>query len=160
VSRPTPLSPHDQIEAQTRENTSQILSSIRMPMKIVRNSRAAGKDSIKFGPTFTGDVWADPVITEEGFAILNVMFTPCARTHWHTHEGGQLLIVKAGSGWVCDKGGEPQRINVGDVIWCPPGTTHWHGGDKGSYMLHTAITHGAMTWHEPVSEEEYNKAAK
>ncbi len=31
------------------------------------------------------------------------------------------LCVLAGSGWVCDKGGRPQRLNDGDVAWCPPG---------------------------------------
>jgi len=130
-----------------------------MPMRIIRDSRAKGADSIKMGGSqFTGEVWADPMVLEDGFAVMNVMFTPCARTHWHTHVGSQTLIVTAGSGWICDKGGEPHRINVGDVIWCPPGTTHWHGGDKGSYMLHTAITDGAMKWHAPVSDEEYNKA--
>jgi len=69
-----------------------------------------------------------------------------------------MLTVTAGSGWVCDKGGKPQKLSVGDIVWCPAGTTHWHGADKGSYMVHTAATHGKMEWHEPVSDEEYNHA--
>jgi quercetin dioxygenase-like cupin family protein len=109
---------------------------------------------------FTGDVWADPILQapEKGISILNVMFTPCARTHWHTHELGQLLTVTAGSGWVCDKGEAPIKLNVGDMVWCPAGTTHWHGAAEGSYMLHTAATHGKMVWGEAVTDEEYKKA--
>jgi quercetin dioxygenase-like cupin family protein len=129
-----------------------------MPMTIVRDSRDKAQNTRHLGPTFTGDVWADPILSGEGISILNVMFTPCARTHWHKHENGQLLTVTAGSGWVCDKGGKPQKLNVGDIVWCPPGTTHWHGADKGSYMVHTAATHGKLDWLEPVSEEEYNAA--
>ena len=54
-----------------------------------------------------------------------VTFTPCARTNWHTHEGGQLIQCIAGSGWVCDRGASPKKLSVGDTVWCPPGTEHW-----------------------------------
>jgi quercetin dioxygenase-like cupin family protein len=89
--------------------------------------------------------------------INQVMFTPGARTYWHTHEHGQLLRVMAGSGWICDKGGEPRRLNVGDTAWCSAGTTHWHGGDDGSFMMHLAVSHGKTEWHGEVSQEEYAK---
>jgi quercetin dioxygenase-like cupin family protein len=89
--------------------------------------------------------------------INQVMFTPGARTYWHTHENGQFLRVMAGSGWICDKGGEPRRLNVGDIVWCSAGTTHWHGGDDGSFMMHLAVSHGKTEWHGEVSQEEYAK---
>jgi len=133
-----------------------------MPMTIIRDSRAPGKQTELRGPTFTGDVWADPVLAneKEGITINNVMFTPCARTHWHHHENGQVLKVTAGSGWICDKGGEPQRLNVGDIVWAPAGTVHWHGADEGSYLLHLAISHGKTTWYDAVTDEEYSKKNK
>ena len=80
-----------------------------------------------------------------------------ARTYWHHHEGGQFLHVLAGSGWICDKGGRPQKITVGDVIWCPPGTTHWHGADDASYMVHQAVSHGKLEWRDEVGDEEYGQ---
>lgn len=126
-------------------------------MTIVRNSRAADKATEKRGPTFTGDVWADPILSDEGIVIANVTFTPCARTYWHHHENGQVLEVKVGSGWICDKGGEPQRLTVGDIVWAPPGTTHWHGADEGSIMTHLAISRGKTTWLDPVTDEEYKQ---
>jgi quercetin dioxygenase-like cupin family protein len=43
----------------------------------------------------------------------------------------------------------------GDVIWCPPGTTHWHGADDGSYMVHQAASFGAVQSGEPVGDKEY-----
>lgn len=126
-----------------------------MPSTIIRNSKAPDKTSRKAANTFTGEVWMDPIHSGPGITMVNVMFTPCARTHWHTHEGGQMLRVLAGSGWICDKGGEPRRLNVGDMVWAEPGTTHWHGGDDGSFMLHLAVSHGTTSWHEPVTDEEY-----
>ncbi len=109
------------------------------------------------GDYFTGDVHIEPVLTAETMSVGNVTFTPCARTNWHTHTGGQLLRVLVGNGWICDKGDKPRRIRAGDIIWCPPGTTHWHGADDNSYMTHQAASHGQALWHEAVSDEEYAK---
>lgn len=90
--------------------------------------------------------------------IGRVLFAPSARTHWHTHEKGQLLRVVAGSGWVCDQGARPQHLRVGDIAWCPPGVTHWHGAEEGSFLVHEAIAYGATEWLDAVSDEEYGKA--
>ena len=107
--------------------------------------------------TFTGQVWLDRVITPPGapLTVSNVSFSPCARTNWHWHENGQLLRVMAGSGWICDKGQKPKRINTGDTIWCPAGTVHWHGADDDSFMMHQVTTLGETKWFEPVTNEEY-----
>ena len=88
------------------------------------------------------DKLAGPV---DGIMCNHVTFLPGARTYWHHHENGQILEVKAGSGWVCDKGGKPERISVGDIVQCPAGTVHWHGADKGSMMMHLAISLGKTT---------------
>ncbi|KAJ6057036.1 RmlC-like cupin domain-containing protein [Penicillium canescens] len=82
-------------------------------------------------------------------AITNVTFTPCARTYWHTHEEGQFLKVVAGLGR------RARRINVGDLIWAPPGTTHWHGADEGGTITHFVIALGKTTWHDAVTDEQY-----
>lgn len=92
-----------------------------------------------------------------GMVVVHVTFLPGARTHWHTHERGQVLQVIQGSGWVCDKGETPRRIRVGDTVVCPPGTHHWHGADEGSLMTHTAIGLGKTEWLEGVTDEDYNK---
>ena len=46
-----------------------------------------GRDSEERGATFTGTVWADAVLAEEGAPTVNsIFFRPGARTHWHSHE--------------------------------------------------------------------------
>ncbi|KAL4861625.1 hypothetical protein BDV12DRAFT_207864 [Aspergillus spectabilis] len=104
-----------------------------------------------------GDVWVDTVMHEPEILMHNVTFTPGARSVWHWHEKGQILRVTAGSGWVCDKGELPTRINVGDIVWCPANTLHWHGADDNSYMTHQAITLGKCKFFEAVTDEEYQK---
>jgi quercetin dioxygenase-like cupin family protein len=104
--------------------------------------------------TFSGDVYFSHLHKDEHISILDVKFSPCARTNWHSHEKGQLLEVTTGSGWVCDKGQEPRRIETGDIVWCPPGTVHWHGADDSSSMIHRSMSFGGMEWLNPVSEDD------
>jgi len=122
----------------------------------ISHARVEGKPSELRGQTFTGDVWADPVLPEtEGVTINNVFFTPGARTHWHTHDRGQVLHVLAGEGRACLRGGSPEVIRAGDVVFFEPGEEHWHGAASGSYMLHLAISLGGHDWLDPVTDEEY-----
>jgi quercetin dioxygenase-like cupin family protein len=50
-------------------------------------------------------------------------------------------------------------MNVGDVIWTPPGVMHWHGATTTEAMTHIAIT-GAVDgrnvdWMDKVTDDEY-----
>jgi 4-carboxymuconolactone decarboxylase len=53
-----------------------------------------------------------------------VTFEPGARTNWHIHPLGQLLIITAGHGWVQAEGGPMRTVGAGDVVWTPPGVKH------------------------------------
>jgi quercetin dioxygenase-like cupin family protein len=124
-------------------------------MEIVRG-RAEDALAERRGPTFTGEVWADPVMaTADGTTVNSVFFTPGARTFWHFHERGQLLRVTSGIGLVCSIGGRPQTIGVGDTVWVPAGERHWHGAMSGTCMCHLAVSLGVTTWEQEVTTEEY-----
>jgi len=108
------------------------------------------------GGTFTGEVWATPMKPGgDGVTIATVSFAPQARTHWHTHERGQILLVVSGSGLICSWGEQPRRLRPGDVVWVPPGERHWHGGSATAAMTHIAISLGTTKWGESVSDEDY-----
>jgi quercetin dioxygenase-like cupin family protein len=92
----------------------------------------------------------------DGVTINTVSFTPCARTFWHSHENGQILVVLAGQGLIQSAGGPVCAIRAGDTIWAPPGERHWHGGSAGSFVTHTAISLGVTSWAEAVSDDEFN----
>ena len=97
--------------------------------------------------------------TPANSAQPEVSFTPCARTAWHTHPGGQTLVVFSGSGWVQEWGGQKQDIGPGDVIWTPPGVKHWHGATDGEAMTHIAIQSvvdgQVVDWMEHVTDDQY-----
>ena len=106
--------------------------------------------------TVTGEAWFDPVLpATDGTVITTVVFTPGARTFWHTHEHGQILQVIAGRGLICAEGGSPQVLSVGDTVWVPPGERHWHGAAIDSFLSHTAISLGTTQWADEVSDAEY-----
>ncbi|GAB7343518.1 hypothetical protein MBLNU457_1528t1 [Dothideomycetes sp. NU457] len=128
-----------------------------MPCTIIPNSTlAGGQSTVQAQNTFTGTVYMDKISPpKDGIMSNHVTFLPGSRTFWHHHENGQILEVKAGSGWVCDKGGVPQRIRTGDLVQCPAGTVHWHGADEGSMLVHLAVSLGKTTWFEEVREEEW-----
>ncbi len=98
---------------------------------------------------------------EEGAAAgaVIVTFEPGARTAWHTHPRGQLLIVTAGLGWVQREGGPKEEIAPGDKIWFEPGEKHWHGARADHAMTHVAIhevENGSnVDWLEHVSDADY-----
>lgn len=129
-----------------------------MPENIIIASGAdAEKAQDRTGTTFTGTVWSQLLGQTGNTAFANVVFMPCSRTHWHTHEGGQMLYVTVGSGWVCEKGGEPRRIKAGDAVWTEPGVTHWHGADKDGFMSHFTVGLKKTTWLEEVKDDLYTK---
>lgn len=129
-------------------------------MKINRG-REAGQESERRSDTFTGEVWADPVLTgADGVMVNNVFFAPGARTHWHRHERGQILFVTSGQGRAYTRDGDGAIIAAGDTVWIPPGEEHWHGAAADSYLLHLAVSLGKTEWLQPVSDEDYEGAGR
>jgi quercetin dioxygenase-like cupin family protein len=116
------------------------------------------------GPSeyFTGKVRITPLCQGEEPSCLqcaSVGFEPGARSAWHTHPKGQLLVVTDGAGLIQEWGKPGRRIQKGDVIWTPPGVKHWHGATTTTAMTHIAIQEAldgkVVDWMEKVSEEQY-----
>ncbi len=122
-------------------------------LTIIRNGTESNSE-IATG-TFSGTAWRDILMgPRDGVAVGNVFFEPCSRTYWHSHTGGQLLVVIGGEVLVGDESGI-EKLYVGDMVWTPPGTRHWHGASANRYGIHTAITVGGTDWETPVSDADY-----
>jgi quercetin dioxygenase-like cupin family protein len=113
---------------------------------------------------FTGSVRIDPLFKANDPSRTSgafVTFEPGARTAWHTHPLGQVLIVTAGTGWVQQWSGQIEEIRPGDVVRIPPGQKHWHGATATTGMTHIAIQERldgkTADWMEKVSDEQYRK---
>ena len=118
------------------------------------------------GGNFTGTVWVNMIILPDDNLNTNggkVKFEPKARSNWHSHPGGQILIVTNGTGYHQIEGKPIQIIQEGDVIKVPANAKHWHGASHEHSMTHTAIgpnlDKGGAEWAGPVTDEEYNMSA-
>jgi quercetin dioxygenase-like cupin family protein len=125
--------------------------------------RSGSRPSTK-GPTdwFIGTVRIDPLFpaTDPARAAGNaVTFEPGARTVWHTHPLGQVLVVTAGCGRAQVWGGPIEEIRPGDVVFIAPGEKHWHGAAPTTAMTHIAIQENIngkqVDWLEKVTDEQY-----
>jgi len=112
---------------------------------------------------FTGNAWAAPLVDNDSIyntVVGNVYFDPGARSNWHKHPSGQILIITDGVGYHQLKGQPRQTLRKGDIVKCPPNVEHWHGASPDTGMLQMYILpkteNGIVTWLQKVTDEEYN----
>ena len=115
------------------------------------------------GRIFTGNVWVKMLVTDTKYncSVYNVTFEPGARTYWHSHPGGQILLVTGGKGYYQEEGKPARLLQTGDVVTIPQNAKHWHGAAKNSCFVHVGISTnlkaGDAEWFEAVNEQEYNE---
>jgi 4-carboxymuconolactone decarboxylase len=94
----------------------------------------------------------------------SVTFEAGARTAWHSHPRGQILIVTAGIGRVQRWGAPFEEVRMGDVVRIPAGTKHWHGASPQASMTHIAISEHlggtVVQWMEHVTDAQYNASSQ
>lgn len=111
---------------------------------------------------FSGSAYLSPLVAKDhnnNFSAGSVTFEAGARTNWHTHPQGQVLLVIEGKGFYQEKGKPAQPIKKGDVVNIPENVEHWHGASATTKMVHIAITNYKddvqVTWLKPVTDAEF-----
>ena len=132
-------------------------------MKTTENNQLFPKGDKAPADYFVGEAWIKVLISpNDAFdcVVNDVVFEPGARTNWHTHPGGQILMCTDGIGYYQEKGKPIQLLRKGDVVNIPPDVVHWHGASHDSEFIHIAINpntqKGIVVWLDRVSDEEYN----
>jgi quercetin dioxygenase-like cupin family protein len=112
---------------------------------------------------FTGNAFNTSLVDVDNVystSIGNVYFEPGARSNWHTHPAGQILIITDGIGYHQIEGKPIETIKKGDVVKCPPNVRHWHGASAyvGLQQLYVVpnTEKGIVNWQEPVTDEQYS----
>ena len=77
--------------------------------------------------------------------VYRVTFGEGARTHWHKHDGVQVLYGLSGACIVVDREGDELRLHPGDIVVIDPAEEHWHGSAPGRAGEHLAINAGSKT---------------
>ncbi|MBW8327223.1 MAG: cupin domain-containing protein [Prolixibacteraceae bacterium] len=114
---------------------------------------------------FTGNAYPTALVDADSMyntLVGNVYFEPGARSNWHSHPSGQILIITAGIGYHQIEGKPIEIIKKGDVVKCPPNVRHWHGAsaDVGLQQLYVIpnTDKGIVEWNEAVTDEVYKSA--
>jgi 4-carboxymuconolactone decarboxylase len=113
---------------------------------------------------FIGQAYIAPLTQNKDLncPIANVTFEPGCRNNWHSHSGGQILVVVGGKGYYQAKGERARLILPGDVVEIAAHVVHWHGAAPDSWFSHLAIEANPSinknTWLEVVDDEQYKKA--
>jgi 4-carboxymuconolactone decarboxylase len=115
---------------------------------------------------YTGDLWVYYAVHADSLnpnTIANVTFAPGARSHWHSHPGGQTLLAVDGVGYYQEKGQPKKILRKGDVVNCQPNVQHWHGASNDKGFIQIAISPASklpIQRGKPVTDEEYNAITK
>lgn len=135
------------------------------PSNSKQNETIFAKGELGSEENFTGNAWHTPLVENDSvFTTLagNVAFEAGARSDWHSHPAGQILLVTAGKGYHQIDGEPKEIIRKGDVVQCPPNVNHWHGASADSSMTHIYIIpnteKGIVEWGEAVTDEVYRSA--
>ena len=84
-----------------------------------------------------------------------------ARTFWHSHDKGQLLLVEEGRMRTQKRGEAVRELGVGQSEYAGPNVAHWHGATATTAMTHIAVQEKLngkpVDWMEKVTDEQYRK---
>ena len=104
-------------------------------------------------PRFTGKT---EVMESKDLSIARRRFEPGARTAWHSHDRGQLLMVEQGR-MRAQKRGEPiKEYGVGESDYTAMDVVHWHGAAAAQALVQLNVGFGGgAKWFEDVTDAEY-----
>ncbi len=111
---------------------------------------------------YLGEAWLNAVIRSDeilSYNLTKATFKANSTLNWHKHTDQQVLIVVDGEGYYQEKGKQPIRIKVGDIIRCTPNTEHWHSSSKESDVTYLAIYSGETEWTKILTKESYDQIA-
>jgi quercetin dioxygenase-like cupin family protein len=106
-----------------------------------------------FASNFTGTV---AVQDSKEMRMSRIRFEAGARTNWHLHSTGQLLLVEEGRGRLYELGaGKVVDVKAGEPVYTKPNVLHWHGAAPDSHAVQFSVYSGTLEWKDAVSDEEY-----
>ena len=129
---------------------TRIMMLLGLGMLLVGSSYAMQNE-----PRFTGK---SVVMDGKDLSAARRSFEAGARTFWHSHDNGQLLLVEDGRMRTQKRGGAIKELGKGESDYTGPKVVHWHGAAPGQALVQINVGFGGETkWLENVTDAEYNK---
>ena len=87
--------------------------------------------------------------------MSRIRFEAGARTNWHLHSTGQLLLVEEGPGRLQELGDRVVELRAGQPVYTKPNVKHWHGASPNEAAVQFSVYSGTLEWLEAVSDADY-----
>ncbi len=124
-----------------------------LALTAVWTGRAQQPPAGRVPPRFTGTSTA---MDAKELTIARRRFEPGARTYWHSHDHGQLLLVEQGRMRLQKRGDRMRELGVGQSDYTPPNIVHWHGAAPDQPLVQiNAGFGGAAKWFDEVTADEF-----
>ena len=115
----------------------------------------AGIVAAQQAPLFTGK---SDVMEGKDLTAARRHFDAGARTYWHSHDNGQLLLVEQGRMRTQKKGGPVRDLGVGESDYAGPNVVHWHGATPDQPLVQINVGFGGDTkWMDEVTNADYTR---
>jgi quercetin dioxygenase-like cupin family protein len=92
--------------------------------------------------------------------VSRIRFEPGARTYWHVHTTGQVLVAEEGQGLYQEQGGAIKKFVPGEAAYLKANVPHWHGAAANAPLVQATLYGGSLKWLGPVSDEDYSGTSK
>ena len=113
-----------------------------------------GSSDAQQTPLFTGK---SVTLDGKDLTAARRSFEAGARSYWHSHDNGQLLLVEDGRMRTQKKGGPMKELGKGESDYTGPKVVHWHGAVPGQALIQINVGFGGETrWMEKVTDAEYD----
>lgn len=104
-------------------------------------------------PNFTGVV---TTMDAKDVTAGRRKFDPGARTAWHSHDQGQVIIAESGRMRTGRRGEAIKEYPAGGTEYTGPNIEHWHGATPSEPLVQINIQFGGTTkWLRSITEAEY-----
>lgn len=109
-------------------------------------------------PNFTGVV---TTMDAKEITAGRRTFAPGARTAWHSHDKGQVILSESGRLRTGRRGEAIKEYPAGGTEYTGPNIEHWHGATPGEPLVQVNIQFGGTTnWLTKTTDDEYAGKAK
>jgi 4-carboxymuconolactone decarboxylase len=116
---------------------------------------AASVAWVQQAPQFTGK---SETMDGKDLSVARRHFDAGARTYWHSHDNGQLLLVEKGRMRTQKRGQGVRELGAGESDYTAPNVQHWHGATANEDLVQINVGFsGGTKWLEPVTDADYNK---
>ena len=105
-------------------------------------------------PRFTGK---SETMDGKELSVARRSFEAGARSYWHSHDNGQLLLVEDGRMRTQKKGEPMKELGKGESDYTGSKIVHWHGAAPGQALVQINVGFGGQTqWMDQVTDAQYS----